>query len=77
MQLQLPIFPKEARLINEHVGVYQKDGIAQYIVNGVPVYSHAEGEINAFRFICEAWYSSCPGYFVDYFIWLEIEKFVK
>jgi len=51
MQLQLPIFPKEAQLINEHVGVYQKDGLVQYIVNGMPIYSHYEGDINAFRFI--------------------------
>jgi len=51
MQLRLPIFPKEAQLINSHVGVYQNDGLIQYIVNGMPIYSHAEGDINAFRFI--------------------------
>jgi hypothetical protein len=51
MQLQLPIFPREAQLINEHVGVYQKDNIVQYIVNGMPIYSHAKDDINAFRFI--------------------------
>lgn len=51
MQLQLPIFPKEAQLINEHVGVYQHDGIVQYIVNGMPIYSHGKDDVNAFRFI--------------------------
>ena len=51
MQLQLPFFPKEARLINEHVGVYQKDGLVQYILNGMPIYSHAKDDLNAFRFI--------------------------
>jgi hypothetical protein len=51
MQLQLPIYPKEAELINDHVGVYEKDGLVQYIVNGMPVYSHVKGDINAFRFI--------------------------
>jgi transposase len=51
MQLLLPIFPKDARLINDHVGVYEKDGLVQYIVNGAPVYSHAKDDINAFRFI--------------------------
>jgi hypothetical protein len=51
MQLRLPIFPKEAQLINSHVGVYQNDGLIQYIVNGMPIYSHSEGDINAFRFI--------------------------
>jgi transposase len=51
MQLQLPIFPREAQLINDHVGVYEKDGLVQYIVNGAPVYCHAKDDINAFRFI--------------------------
>jgi len=51
MQLLLPIFPKDARLINDSVGVYEKDGLVQYIVNGAPVYSHAQDDINAFRFI--------------------------
>ncbi|NJK94893.1 MAG: hypothetical protein HC905_08240 [Bacteroidales bacterium] len=51
MQLHLPIYPRETRLINDHVGVYQKDGIVQYIINGMPVYSHSEEDINAFRFI--------------------------
>ena len=51
MQLQLPIFPKEAQLINEHVGVYKNEGVVQYIVNGMPIYSHAQNDINAFRFI--------------------------
>ena len=51
MQLHLPIFPRDAKLINEHVGIYENDGIVQYIVNGMPVYSHAKEDINAFRFI--------------------------
>ncbi len=51
MQLLLPIFPKEARLINECVGVCERENIVQYIVNGLPVYCHSKGDINAFRFI--------------------------
>lgn len=51
MQLQFPFFPREARLINEHLGVYEKAGIVQYILNGMPVYSHGKEDINAFRFI--------------------------
>ena len=39
MQLLLPIFPNDATLINESVGVYERDGIVQYLVNGLPVYS--------------------------------------
>jgi hypothetical protein len=51
MQLLLPIFPRDAQLINDNVGVYEKDGLVQYIVNGAPVYCHAKDDINAFRFI--------------------------
>ncbi len=51
MQLQLPYFPKDARMISDCVGVYEKDDIVQYIVNGLPVYAHAKEDISAFRFI--------------------------
>ena len=51
MQLQLPIFPKEAKLVSDRLGVYEHDGLIQYIVNGLPVYSHSKEDINAFRFI--------------------------
>jgi hypothetical protein len=51
MQLILPIFPREAKLINEQVGVYEHDGLVQYIVNGLPVYGHSKEDLNAFRFI--------------------------
>jgi len=51
MQLSLPIFPIEAKLVNDHVGVYEHDGLVQYIVNGLPVYCHSKDDLNAFRFI--------------------------
>jgi predicted transcriptional regulator len=51
MQLLLPIFPREAKLINDQVGVYEHDGLVQYLVNGLPVYCHTKEDINAFRFI--------------------------
>jgi hypothetical protein len=51
MQLHLPLFPKEARLVNDHLGIYEHDGLVQYIVNGLPVYCHSKEDINAFRFI--------------------------
>lgn len=51
MQLQLPIFPKEARLINNHLGVYEHDGLIQYILNGMPIYCRSKEDLNAFRFI--------------------------
>lgn len=51
MQLSLPIFPREAKLINDRVGVYEHEGLVQYIVNGLPVYCHSNDDLNAFRFI--------------------------
>lgn len=51
MQLRLPIFPKEARLINNHLGVFEHDGFIQYLLNGMPVYCHSQDDLNAFRFI--------------------------
>lgn len=51
MQLQLPLYPNETKLISQSVGVYRKDGIVQYIVNGLPVYAHPEEDLNSFRFI--------------------------
>ena len=51
MQLQLPLFSRETKLISQYVGVYERDNIVQYIVNGLPVYVHAKDDFNAFRFI--------------------------
>ncbi len=51
MQLLLPIFPANTTLINASVGVYEHDGIVQYLVNGLPVYSHSKHDNDAFRFI--------------------------
>ncbi len=38
-------------MLSETVGVQEQSGIVQYIVNGLPVYSHANDDLNAFRFI--------------------------
>jgi transposase len=51
MQLQLPIFSRETKLISACVGYYTKDGIVQYIVNGLPVFAHGEEDLNSFRYI--------------------------
>lgn len=51
MQLLLPIFPVQTTLITPSVGVYKLDGIIQYLVNGLPVYSHGNEDHDAFRFI--------------------------
>lgn len=51
MQLYIPYFPREAKLISDRVGVYEKDHIVSYIVNGLPVYNHSSDDMKAFRFI--------------------------
>ena len=51
MQLLLPIFPSDTTLLNANVGVYERDGIVQYLVNGLPVYSHGKDDNDAFWFI--------------------------
>lgn len=51
MQLRLPIYPKEARMLSENIGVYENDGLIQYLVNGMPVYCHSKEDLNSFRFI--------------------------
>jgi hypothetical protein len=51
MQLLLPIFPQGAVLISDCLGVYEKENLVQYIVNGLPVYSHGKDDLNSFRYI--------------------------
>lgn len=50
MQLALPIFPHDITLINASVGVYTREEIVTYIVNGLPMYNHATENLNGFRF---------------------------
>lgn len=38
-------------MISERLGFYVKDGIVQYIVNGLPAYAHRKGDHQSFRFI--------------------------
>lgn len=52
MQLMLPLFPQDTRMISSCLGVYEKDSLVQYIVNGLPVYSHGSEDLQSFRFIC-------------------------
>lgn len=51
MQLHLPYFPKGSKMISKDLGVYEQDGVVQYIVNGLPVYAHSREDLNAFRYI--------------------------
>jgi hypothetical protein len=51
MQLLLPIFPGEVKLITPTLGVFARDGIVNYLHCGVPIYSHAAADLNSFRYI--------------------------
>lgn len=51
MQLLLPIFPREAKLITPTLGVFSKEGIVTYIHSGVPIYSHSTEDLKSFRYI--------------------------
>ena len=51
MQLQLPLFPTNTTFVSSCLGVYEKEGLVQYIVNGLPVYSHSKDDLKAFRYI--------------------------
>jgi len=51
MQLFLPIFPKEATFINSCIGVYEKDEMVTYILNGLPVYTHHRESLQSFKYI--------------------------
>lgn len=51
MQLILPIFPANAKYISSSLMVFEKDGIVNYLANGLPVYAHPVDNINSFRFI--------------------------
>lgn len=48
--MSLPLFTSETTLINSNIGFFSSDGVVFYILNGLPIYSHVEGDIQAFRF---------------------------
>lgn len=51
MQMQLPLFPSNTRLINSTWGVFEKDDFVYYLHNGSPVYCHHKDDLNNYRFI--------------------------
>lgn len=51
MQMQMPFFPEETKLINSNVGVYQQDEFVYYLHNGSPVYCHHKNDLNSYRYI--------------------------
>lgn len=49
MQLYVPIFPKDSKMISATVAVKEEDDMVHYIANGLPFYCHGVKELEAFR----------------------------
>lgn len=55
-QAQLPFFPNGVTLINANLGFEKKDGCVTYFNGTMPVFTHAEEDLNTFRMITSQFY---------------------
>ncbi len=55
-QAQLPIFPHGTTLINANLAFEKKDGRVTYFNGTMPVFSHAEDDLDTFRMITSQFY---------------------
>jgi transposase len=51
MQLLLPIFPRETKMINPILGVFENDDFVYYLLSGMPIHTHFKDNIESFRWI--------------------------
>ncbi len=51
MQMQLPIFPENTKLLSDTWGVYLKGDFVYYLHNGSPVHVHDKNDMNTFRYV--------------------------
>jgi len=51
MQMQMPIFPSQTRMINPHVGVFKHEDYVYYLHNGSPLFCHSENDKKSYRYI--------------------------
>jgi len=51
MQLLLPIFPNDTKMITPTLGVFEKDNFVYYILSGIPIHTHSNGDYESFRWI--------------------------
>jgi len=51
MQLQLPIFPPNTKMLSDSWGVFEKDNFVYYIHSGMPVYVHSKEDIPTYRYV--------------------------
>ena len=50
MQMQLPFFPTNTKLINDTLGFREQDGTVYYLHNGNPIFCHSKDDLNGYRF---------------------------
>lgn len=50
MQMQLPLFPRDTKLINDTLGFREQDGTVYYLHNGSPIYCHTKDNLSGYRF---------------------------
>jgi hypothetical protein len=50
-QLLLPLFPADIRMITLSLGVREGKGTVYYLHSGMPIFSHASGDMDMFRYI--------------------------
>ena len=48
-QTQLPFFPDDIELINNHIGVQKKNDIIYYFNGCMPIFQHPESDYSSFR----------------------------
>ncbi|MEO7050008.1 MAG: helix-turn-helix domain-containing protein [Ferruginibacter sp.] len=51
LQVLLPLFPAEATMVNNLIGVQKKDKTVYYFNGSMPIFNHNESDIDSFRFI--------------------------
>ncbi len=50
-QLLLPLFPRDTKMITPVLGVRNFEGTVFYLLSGMPINSHAEVDLNKFRYV--------------------------
>src|SRR5690606_15007492 len=51
MQMQLPIFPEDTKLVNACLGFRKSEDYVYYLHNGSPIFCHGENDMNSYRYI--------------------------
>ncbi|MBK7099232.1 MAG: hypothetical protein IPH58_13930 [Sphingobacteriales bacterium] len=44
-------FHQGTQMISEYAGVYEQEGVVQYIANRLPIFAHGKDDLHSFRYI--------------------------